>query len=587
MKKFSMVLFTKTLSITKFPAAVITKTASMKKFSMVLFAAVAALGMLTSCTDDDTESSYALPVVEMVTYAQPSFPADFGGEQFLAGSDDNTALDDPMGFIADNYKDWATAAIAAGASTLGKALNAYTGTTVFDKVFGKLSVAVSEQLFGTGAGRSEELLLLDSISAQIDQLSMKLDDLSALVSDIYVKLDETELNAIYTNQQAFDKSLTQLFTLTDEAYRKLSRCESLDETAAAVREWSSKIADGTNTYSATEALAKSLLNYAFYYNGVKCNYLAAFDIYAYSQFPWESQGYGARDAYRAEVAAGMARSLNLTFSYYALGGDDYGVQRVAYLYSLLQSYFEMSKVQRHDDKAICQIGGAHLMLPARPTIYNARQGGSYGNAWYTGSEYNGNKLLRLCCENTVVGYSALLKSLGVASWSAEQAREETALARVEAADCDAFVKGQLTVDEIRAILDHYSPNHPDWNLLQCLDDGGIQGLASYIPDATRYDTHWIATDKVHYTLWLDHTVSSSYFDASSTISGYVSASASTMEFDDYLDNTLPYTGAFHFPLDSHREGNIEYYDTFYINTTIGLPGRAFLFFEPSEIERLG
>lgn len=559
----------------------------MKKSLQLILLFAAAL-VFAACDKENDDPVNPNPVpsyseIEMADYVAPTIPDSIGGELIYPAYE---GINEAMDYISANSKNLANMAIAAGASAAGKAIAKYTGVKGIDKAF----VALCGKLFPIKEERSEELVLLDSLSYRMNDISETLDSLTNAVHEIYKKLDEAELNDIWTRQQQFDQTLDQLFILTEETYRKLDRCETDDQKKEAILKWSDRIAGGTNTYSAAEDLTKALLTYTFKYNEVQYNYLAAYDIYTYSQAPWENQSYVIREAYRAQIAVGLVRALNLTIAYYAIDGDDTHMEYLMKLYDKLALFFEKSKVQRREDVAVCQIAGAHFEIPVRPTVFNARQVGYYGEGWLTDYLYNGNKYLRLACENTIIGTSSIMKAWGDKSWETMKAVEDAALKRVEAVDCDKFIAGQFTKKEIESVLAHYQ--YVGLNFLQALQDGGVQGLDTYAKRPYGYESNefaCIATNEMKYEAYLDNRPHADYYESESRISGYVYASMPYNLYKKNLNPEMDHIYVSQYPQDTHKVGTKEYYDTFYLlnGNSMAFPGYScFLFFEPSEIKRL-
>lgn len=555
----------------------------MKKLLRITLFLAAGLAFAACERDDVTvPDEPAYQDIEVADYAEPAIPDGVGGE--LSYYPAYSGINEAMEYMSENSKDLANMAIAAGASLAGKAIAEYTGVKGLDKAF----VALCGKLFPYKQQRSEELLLLDSLNYRMNRISDTLDELTEAVKEVYKKLDESELNDILTRQQNYDRELDLLFILCNETYRELDRCETDQERKDAIIRWSQKNAGGT-IYAVAEDLARGVLKYTFNYNSKQYNYLGAFDIYAYSQAPWENQGYVVREAYRAQIAVGLVRALNLTIAYYAMGDDKDGMKTIMALYDKLQLFFEKGKVQRREDVTVCQIAGAHFEIAVKPTIHNARQVGYYGTGWLSDYLYTGNKYLRLGCENTLIGFSEIMKALGDHSWERTKAIEDAALKNVEAVDCDAFIAGQFTKKEIQAVLEHYQMQ--GLNFLQALQDGGVQGLDAYAkrPQGYEYNEYaCIATNETKYEAYLNNQPHENYYESESRLSGYVFGS---MPYREFLESCpeMDYLNLHQYPQDTHKDGKIEYYDTFFLlnGNSMAFPGYScFLFFEPSEIKRL-
>lgn len=328
----------------------------MKKFQSILLIAVLMMPVFVGCGKDDVLAPEEPQ--EIIEEPDPIDPYDFSAALTNhgpeAGSDfigEATQPGESQGFQGSglSWSSLGTSILTGCASGLGSFL------------VNRALTYACEAIFGT---ESQELVLLHDVIDRLDAVEDKLDNLTSIAESIYEKLDETELNAIFSSFKNIDAQLASLATVNSFYYDRLSKVESEQDIKDIVREWGSTTINGNPAYSSVLTLSKSILDFTYSYNGAYVNFCTVYDMIVFDNVAWECLGYDYRDMFRAYAAANIARGLYLTFAYYSLYEAESSVEQVVKMADKMSNYFESCPVIRDTEHAVCQLKGAHFRLPA-------------------------------------------------------------------------------------------------------------------------------------------------------------------------------------------------------------------------------
>lgn len=217
-----------------------------------------------------------------------------------------------------------------------------------------------------GKGVSALLDLLFPPSGETTTLDDLLDKMNAITDQL------NQMTLLYKNTtyeaklNERSKYVSELTNYNEEYYVRLSNAETEDDVAKIINDWASHTVGGNPVYVQGLNFIDFLLNTVVEQRDI----FNMYDLYTYNTTAWENEGYAVREALRAGDIAVAAENLFLTQLYYTLRTDmddnskktmlDKNIEK----FNLLADYIQKRPVEHHDDKAICQIPGAHFVMDA-------------------------------------------------------------------------------------------------------------------------------------------------------------------------------------------------------------------------------
>ncbi len=220
----------------------------------------------------------------------------------------------------------------------------------------------------TGASSTVAKLIIESfiedetakkLDEILDQMNSINSQLAALINLVHNTTYEHYLNERTNSYLNPMRNLTTEYILRiEDAWLKGGDVEAI------IKEWGNRTVGGNPAY--VEAL-----NFIDYLTGTvieRKNLYQVYDMYVFNTHPWENLGYGLRESLRAADACVIAQNALMAHLYYTFG--DYSDATRKKLYDDLKEsvekyrvFAENNAVERHDDQAICQIKGAHFIMP--------------------------------------------------------------------------------------------------------------------------------------------------------------------------------------------------------------------------------
>ncbi len=313
-----------------------------------------AASTLVSCNDDTLEEMQAAP------QAHEEEVDDFTPEmarQIIEFRYDNMGTTSPSQFVGDiNYGP------ATSQGTRGGIIKA-AGNLIMDSVLEALksepaSYAVSavlDMIFADNDGTMEQLNDLDS----------KLDDISEMITELKSQTLDAELSSLYNQRleefNSLDFNACTLFTTYYEAVKKGDK-QAIDKV---LDDWFRLPVNKTNAPTATYnyLLATTMKN-----NSQQFSITDIYDYWVYQTTPWEHMGYQKRDQLRLNDICVSTSCYLLTRAYYenlaaGSGSCNKAIEKLDKAYEAFTSFYkDNATVERHDDKLICQIKGAHIVF---------------------------------------------------------------------------------------------------------------------------------------------------------------------------------------------------------------------------------
>ncbi len=232
----------------------------------------------------------------------------------------------------------------------------WAGKTAATTAWGKGVGVLLDMLFPA----SGEATTLDDLLGKMDEISNQLTQMTLLYKNTtYEK---------YLNDRS--KMVSELTNCNSEYFTRLGNVSADDEEEAEaevkkiILDWSTKTVSGNPVtkqwLNYVDFLLKTIIEQKDIFN--------MYDLYTYNTTAWENQGYAIREALRASDIATVAQTLYLTQLYNKVRDDIDDKSREQFLTENISRFNEFSEyiknrpVERHEDRGICQIEGAHFVM---------------------------------------------------------------------------------------------------------------------------------------------------------------------------------------------------------------------------------
>lgn len=431
----------------------------MKRIAFISLALFAVAALAVSCDGKDdpeepqseitpfnwTENGSTKPV-EISEIAGPDIGSSKESQSFIS----NEYVRDKRLVQTDNGFSWA----AAGTSLLSGCFSGL-GSFAVNKAL--------NALFPADDDMQACIKKLDEVLEKLDDIDKKIDGITQAAGQIYDKLDEMELNQMYTAWNQIDQKIASLSRANAMCFSRL-RAASYDqksdnEMMEIIKEWATSVVGGYSVYLAVENIADEIFHFSQKYNGAYLNYFSAFDLNVYNSLPWEAMGYIYREQYRAEVAAELARGFYLLGFYYAAYEATDNLRSLKTCVQSFEELFKENEVKYHNDVAVCQISGAHFILDVENPFWDRDY-----------FHYN-NETLRSTSK-------IVLGNEGHGNYSWDEIPDGY-YSDMEARYDNNFITYQLDSAEVTKIINYYKFYDESKSLLDIFRDGGVKVSPDY------------------------------------------------------------------------------------------------------------
>ena len=330
----------------------------MKRISLLLSAmTVIVSGLLVSCSKENPNGSSGNSYSEWTEYNLPmlcdSIPATSIGL-------DVSAYELPDMSINFDWTGLGSTLIKSSSYLIGY----YIGGAAGGAVANQISPFLSNLLFGSEP--AQEVVLLNQVLSQLDVMDEKLDKILETTEALYKKMDEVQLNQIMAAFKTVQQHYLLIKQLNDFTYAKLATTSDEALMTQYINEWAATDVKGSAAYLSVMDLAQKIKEYDYLYNSTHINYCAAADLFVFSNAAWECSTYDYREAYRAQIAAELARSINLLLCYYDIQISTSpfaatNIQNIQKEADSLAEFFEESAVVRNPN-AVCILPGHNFEI---------------------------------------------------------------------------------------------------------------------------------------------------------------------------------------------------------------------------------
>ena len=243
---------------------------------------------------------------------------------------------DDIGYQAAETKadiEWTVAGVAkwAGMNLLSGATGAIASTAM---------TAIMSQM-GIGVGPK-----LKQISLKLEEIQKQLETVLQKIEVILDNQAEAQFNSHKTERNSLANTILPYFEKVMEETDETKRAEYLKE---------------FNTMQGTIKTGTFMDNIASI-TVQKMSLYDAYDKYIYGCYPWEEQGYVARESFRALDMMTAFKGTVLAVLYYQGIGDESTAQAFLDKFATYLNYYNTTLVVRDDDHAVCQIPNCKIRI---------------------------------------------------------------------------------------------------------------------------------------------------------------------------------------------------------------------------------
>lgn len=218
---------------------------------------------------------------------------------------------------------------------------------------------------------------LDAMVAKLDEVNYKLDSVSTMLGNLSQKMDVQEYAAIYNKRISDYLGLDMVNADYFKGYCKALAEGNTAKADSIVNQWAKK---EVNSADADIATYQFLLMTPAANNSGQKSVTEIYDYWVFMTTPWEHMGYDKRDALRqGDIITGYMGYV-LAKAYYEndkLMDHDTALKSLNKAYEDFCKYYKgKEKVERHNDKLICQIKGANIVFNK-----NIKERDMYNHRW--------------------------------------------------------------------------------------------------------------------------------------------------------------------------------------------------------------
>ena len=327
-----------------------------KKASLLLATAILASGLATvSCEKDNPIDNPTPGDKEWTEYNLPTICDSIPGTSIGLDLAVSEMPDTPNNGGSFDWTSLGSTVLKSSSYIIGY----YIGGGAGGAVANQISPFLSNLLFGDKP--AQEVVLLNKVLAQLDVMDEKLDKILENTEALYKKMEEVHLNQIMAAYKSVQQHYLLIKQLNDFTYAKLATTSDEALLTQYVNEWATTDVKGSAAYLSVMDLAQKIKEFDYLYNGTHINYCAAADLFVFSNVAWECNSYDYREAYRAQIAAELSRSINLLLCYYdiQISTSPFAATNIQNLQKETESlaeFFENSAVVRNPN-AVCVLSG--------------------------------------------------------------------------------------------------------------------------------------------------------------------------------------------------------------------------------------
>lgn len=236
------------------------------------------------------------------------------------------------GFAKDEFE-WTVANVAkwAGANIASGAVSALA------------SVGVNAIMTQIGVGMGAQL---NNISKQLNEVMVKLDQILPKINQLLDGQAEAHFNDHKRELNELSNIVVPCFLNVMDQKDSVKRMEYL-------KEFNDK--QGTNkTNTFLDNIATLTIQNKMLYE--------AYDKYIYQCYPWEEQGYTARESFRANDMICAFMGTVLSALYYSNKGDTITIKQHFSKFARYMDYYNKTMVKRDENYAVSQIAGCKIRI---------------------------------------------------------------------------------------------------------------------------------------------------------------------------------------------------------------------------------
>lgn len=321
----------------------------------ILMGVLAATAMtMASCSDDHEDFVTTQKTESQTELADDNNPdIDLDTQRdFKYDSFGTTSPDDFVpGF--DNIR----VVTRSGVSDFGQMLVDYVSNNYMDIIKGGASAALNSV--------SSHILhaKLDAMVDRLDEVNDKLDNVTTMLGDLSKKMDAKEYAAIYNKRISDYLALDMVNADYFKGYCKALAEGNTAKADSIVKQWAQIEVNNADADIATFLFLKMTPEAN---NSGQKSVTEVYDYWVFMTTPWEHMGYDKRDALRqGDIITGYMGYI-LAKAYYEsdkLMDHDSAISSLNKAYAEFCKFYKgKEKVERHNDRIICQIKDANIVF---------------------------------------------------------------------------------------------------------------------------------------------------------------------------------------------------------------------------------
>lgn len=231
---------------------------------------------------------------------------------------------------------------------------------------------LAKSLLGIQDQPDPTMEMLKEINAQLGTVNEKLDEMTNTLTELGETTDEIYNILCHQEYENFNEQRMNLGMHSETYLNKISEAIELYDDADSLQaeahiasllnEWANTTVNGNPAYISAFNYAKRMCEYKVGTGAKSMNLCTLYDKIAYDSYPWENLGYDSREQFRALQSMQTIQALELAYMYYSSKGDTYYMSKVQNAMQNVEDFFAANEVERHPDKAICQIKGSHFEI---------------------------------------------------------------------------------------------------------------------------------------------------------------------------------------------------------------------------------
>lgn len=329
------------------------------------------------------------------------------------------------------------------------------GGMLKDYAKGKAKSALTDFVNGLIFGKSTDpkMVKLNEILQNLDNIQKQLDGMQTTMNEVQKKIDEQAFNDF---RRDLDEILNMEYEYRNHTlryYLQLEKATDEDEQRRIITEWATTNVSGNQTCEQGFNFLNKFVQFKRKYLAHDLTVFDLYDLVAFDNFAWESEGYDAREQFRATTAADVTLGMTMSYMYFCLNSENEYADKCVTAIEKVKEYYDANQLKK-SKRAVCQIEGAYLTFD-RENFWMEHQGMDFASSTWCNSD-----------KSLFNPYNDHIAS-------------DSEIAEIK--------KSQLTESEFGILLSYYKTKYKKLTLIEALEkEQGIKIPESLVPQYTFY-----------------------------------------------------------------------------------------------------